>query len=136
LSPALPVPVVQMPTAPPPEEQPYASASQATQEIHTQTVALTLALAIPVVREHSVKTMAGLLSANVPHNILEIPMCPADLILVMEMLADLTLTAPEVEREPYAPAEEAILAALTAGLAAEPIPVLRVCVGGVLSVRM
>jgi len=123
-------------TAPPLEGQPYASASQVIQEIHTQTVALTLAPAIPVAREHSVKTMDELLSANVPHNISETPMCPADLILVMEMPADQTLTAPEVEREQCAPAEEAILAALTAGLAVEPIPVLRVCVGGVLSVRM
>jgi len=136
LNPARPVLVAQMLTAPPLEGQPYASASKAIQEIHTQTVALTPAQAIPAVRELSVKTMAVLPYVNVPHNILEIRMCPVDLILAMGMLVDQMLTAPEVAKELCAPAEAAILAALTAGPDVEPIPVLRECVGGVLSVKM
>lgn len=136
LSPVLRVLVVQMLTAPPLAGQPYASVSKAIQETLTQTAALIPARAIPVVRELSVKIMAGLLSANVLHGILEIPMCHVDWILAREMLVDPTLTAPEVERELCAPAEEATLEAHTAGQAAEPIPVWRVCVGGALNVKM
>ena len=54
----------------------------------------------------------------------------------MEMPVVPMLIVPEVEREPSVLAEEAILAARTAGLGAEQILVWRESVGGERSVRM
>lgn len=96
----------------------FASASQATQGTHTQTAYLILVPAVLVARGLSAIIMDGLLSANAPHNMLEIPMSVADPTLAVGTHVALMLTVPVVEREPSAPAEEAILAAPTAGLGA------------------
>lgn len=93
----------------------FASASQATQVTRTQTAYSTLALVVLVARGLSAIIMGGLLSANAPHNILEIPMLLADPTLAAGTHVALMLTVPAVEREPCVLAEEAILAAPTAG---------------------
>lgn len=115
---APPARVEPMLTAPLLEGLLFASVSQATQVTRTQTAYSTLAPAVLVARGLSAIIMDELLSANALHNILEIPMSLADPTLAVEMHAVLTLTVPEVVREQCAPAEEAILAALTAGLGA------------------
>lgn len=115
---APPAHVEPMLTAPLLEGLLFASASQATQVIRTQTAYSTLAPAVLVARGLSAIIMGVLLSANAPHNILETHMSLADPTLAAEMHAALILTVPVVVREQCAPAGEAILAAPTAGLGA------------------
>ena len=103
---------------------------------HTPTACSTLVQSALVAKELSVKIMGGPLSASAHHNILVTHMSPADQTLAVEMPVALILIVPVVERELCAPAEEAISAALTAGLAAGLTLVWKVSAELELSVKM
>lgn len=113
------------------------SVDLATLEIPTLTVYLILAPAVPAARAPSVRTMVGLPSVNVHLDMSAMLMSHADKILVLlETLADLTLTVLTVVDELCASVDEVLSAVHTAGLAAELTLVYLECVGLELSARM